>query len=346
MELCIYHGIMVRVEGSEGEHIYQRCWCPERHSWHRGDRQNNWLWVKQLQGRWFGALNGRLPWQLQRPFKIKLLNEDGAFVGYWSALALTTIPENSGNLDPISKFVQVRKAPLAVGLQVCSWGNIVGCAHIIVETATSSNSGDGRNKQWIVNRHLDLGTWNEAYNQSREKWILPAGARKAGKDFCSVTHCLAIAYNWYRENSILCARRRNPRRDLHSVTHRIAIPMQACTQLTDSDVWSELAKTPEWSLKIGDQQNVKNCWNSDQRVIRNVTHWVDARRGVIRHRGVSDGSNGARPLWRSPFGGKAKYYADGWTCLYWWHAWPYLTNHLRCLVAINECWLEAAYCLE
>jgi hypothetical protein len=32
---------------------------------------------------------------------MKLLNDDGAFDEYWLALALTTIPENSGNLDPV-----------------------------------------------------------------------------------------------------------------------------------------------------------------------------------------------------------------------------------------------------
>jgi hypothetical protein len=112
----------------------------------------------------YGALNGRLPWQLQRIFKIKLLNDDGAFIEYWLALALTTIPENSGNLDPVMKFVQVRKAPAAIALQVFSVGNIVGCVHIIPEIATSSKRGDGWNEQWIVNSHIDLVTWNNVYN--------------------------------------------------------------------------------------------------------------------------------------------------------------------------------------
>jgi hypothetical protein len=118
----------------------------------------------QRPGRCYGALNGRLLWQLQRRFKIKLRNEDGAFVEYWLALALTTMPENSGNLDPISKFVQVRKAQAAVALQVFRVGNIVGCAHLIPEIATSSKTGDGRNERWIVNSHIDLATWNEVYN--------------------------------------------------------------------------------------------------------------------------------------------------------------------------------------
>jgi hypothetical protein len=67
-----------------------------------------------------------------------LLNEDGAFVEYWLALVLTTIPENLGTLDPVSKFVQVRKAPVAVALQVFGVGNIVGGADVIPAIAASS----------------------------------------------------------------------------------------------------------------------------------------------------------------------------------------------------------------
>jgi hypothetical protein len=97
MELCIYHGNKVQVEGLDGERKSQRCRCTRSQSWRGGDRRNNWVCVKQRPARCCGALNGRLPWQLQRLFKIKLLNEDGAFAEYWSTLALTTIPENSGN---------------------------------------------------------------------------------------------------------------------------------------------------------------------------------------------------------------------------------------------------------
>jgi len=122
------------------------------------------VWVKQRLRRCYGALNGRLPLQLQRLLKIKLQNVDGAFVEYWLALALTTIPENSRNLDPVSKFVQVRKAPAAVALEVFSVGNIIGCTHVIPEIATSRKTGDGRNERCIVNSHIDLATWNDVYN--------------------------------------------------------------------------------------------------------------------------------------------------------------------------------------
>jgi hypothetical protein len=163
MELCIYHGIKVQVEGLDGERISQTYRCTGSQSWRTVDRQNDWVCAKQRPGRCYGALNGRLPWQLQRLFKITLLNKDGAFVEYWVAPALTTIPENSGNLDPVSKFVQVRKAPAALAFQVFSMGNIVDCAHMIPEIATSSTTGDGRNERWIVNRHIDLATWNDVY---------------------------------------------------------------------------------------------------------------------------------------------------------------------------------------
>jgi hypothetical protein len=109
-------------------------------------------------------MTGRRPWQLQRLFIINLQNEDGVFVVYWLALALTTIPENSGYLDRVLKLVQVKKAPAAIALQVFSMGNIVSCVHVIPEIATSSKIGDRWNERWIFNSHIDLATWNDVYN--------------------------------------------------------------------------------------------------------------------------------------------------------------------------------------
>jgi len=163
MELCIYHGIKVQVEGLEAKRISQMSRCTGSQTRGGGDRWIDWVWVKQCPGRWYGALNGCLPCQMQRLCKMKHLNEDGAFVAYWWALALTTIPDNSGNLDPVSQFVQVRKTPAAVAWRVFSVGIIVGCAHVIAEIASSSKTGDGRNKRRIVNRHIDLATCNVVY---------------------------------------------------------------------------------------------------------------------------------------------------------------------------------------
>jgi hypothetical protein len=121
------------------------------------------VWVKLRPGTRYGAHNGRLLWQLQGLFKITLQNEDGAFVEYRLALALTMIPQNLGNLDPIMQFVQARKSLAAVALQVFSVENIVGCAHGIPETAASVKTRDGQNRRWIVNSQIDLATWNHVY---------------------------------------------------------------------------------------------------------------------------------------------------------------------------------------
>jgi len=164
MEFCIYHGIKVQVEGLEGERTSQMCRCTGSQSWRGGNRWNDCVRVKQRPGRCYGALNWCLPWQLQPLLKVKLQNEDGAYVEYWLALALTTIPENTGNLDPVSQFVQVRKAPAAIALLVFSVGNIVSGERIIREIATSSKTVDGQNERWIVNSHIDLATWNDVYS--------------------------------------------------------------------------------------------------------------------------------------------------------------------------------------
>jgi len=161
MELRIYHGIKVQVEGLEGEHIPQMWWCTGSQSWRGGDRRNDWGWVKQRPGRWYGALNGCLPWRLHQLCKFKLLNEDGSFVEYLLALALTTIRQNLGNQDPVSRFEPVRRAPAAVALQVFSMGTIISCTDIISEIATSNKTGDARNERWIVNSFIDLATSND-----------------------------------------------------------------------------------------------------------------------------------------------------------------------------------------
>jgi hypothetical protein len=96
--------------------------------------------------------------------KFKLQNQDVAFVGYLLALALTTRPDNSGNLDPVLKSVQLRTILAAVALKVFSLGNIVGCTHKTQQVAPSSKTGDGRNEQWIVNSHIGLAPRNDVYN--------------------------------------------------------------------------------------------------------------------------------------------------------------------------------------
>jgi hypothetical protein len=118
MELCIYHGIKFQVQGLDGKRVSQMSQCTGSESCHDGNRRNNFVLVKQCPGRCCRALNQRLPSQMQGLFTIKLLHQAGALVECWLALALTTLPENSSNLDPICKLVQQRKAPAAVAWQV------------------------------------------------------------------------------------------------------------------------------------------------------------------------------------------------------------------------------------
>ena len=62
-------------------------------------------------------------------------------------MALTRIPENSGIMDLVSKFVQVRKAPAAFALKVFSMGNIIGSVHVIPEIASISKTADRWNER-------------------------------------------------------------------------------------------------------------------------------------------------------------------------------------------------------
>jgi hypothetical protein len=71
---------------------------------------------------------------------MKLQNENGDFIRYWLALVLTTISENSGNLDPVLKFERVRNALAAIALQGFSVGNIVSGAQVIQKIATMSKT--------------------------------------------------------------------------------------------------------------------------------------------------------------------------------------------------------------
>jgi hypothetical protein len=43
MELCIYHGINVQLDGFDGEIISQICQCTGSQSWRGGDRWNVWV---------------------------------------------------------------------------------------------------------------------------------------------------------------------------------------------------------------------------------------------------------------------------------------------------------------
>jgi hypothetical protein len=146
MDLCIYHGLKLQLGGLEGEPISQMCQYTGSQSWGKGDWLNDRVWITQYPGRCYGELNGCLSCQPQWLYKIKLQDEDGASVEYWLALGLTTIPENSGNLDRVTKFVQVSQALAAFAFQVLGMGNFARCTVENPEIVTSSDPWDGRNE--------------------------------------------------------------------------------------------------------------------------------------------------------------------------------------------------------
>ena len=70
-------------------------------------------------------------------------------------------------------------------------------------------------------------------------------------------------------------------------------------QFTHSDVWSELAITPERSFNIGEKHKKMIQWHSDRWAICKVTHGIEAGRGVIVQRGVCNRCDAAHPIWQS-----------------------------------------------
>ena len=63
-------------------------------------------------------------------------------------------------------------------------------------------------------------------------------------------------------------------------------------------------------VDIRDQQSEKKRRNGDRRAIWNATRGISAGSGVICHRGVSDGSDRARPLCRSHSARTEMFFAD------------------------------------
>jgi hypothetical protein len=145
------------VDDLNGEKKFQMCRCTGYQRWRGGNIRNDWVWVQQSLRKIYGSFNGRLPWQLQRLFKLNVYVAEGEYVEYSLALAGKTVPENSGNLEPVSKCAKVRLSAPENEFKIFNAGNIIGCAHVIPERACTDNI---QNDRWIVNSHIDLETWN------------------------------------------------------------------------------------------------------------------------------------------------------------------------------------------
>jgi len=86
--------------------------------------------------------------------------------------------------------------------------------------------------------------------------------------------------------------------------------MRARVHWAHSDVWSQLAPTPECSFNMGDWQSERNQWSCDWRAECNTMHGIDTGRGVICHKGFSDGCDGAHPLWHSDYAWTEMYFSE------------------------------------
>jgi len=70
--------------------------------------------------------------------------------------------------------------------------------------------------------------------------------------------------------------------------------LRGSTQLLGKSEWDQKMGRIECVFRI-DRQNEKKRRNGDRRAICNATRGIEAGHRIIRHRGVSDGSDGARP---------------------------------------------------
>lgn len=161
---AIYHGLEVKTSNMHGEETAQRLRCTGDNSWYSGTARNDWVWVqiaRRQEGKElpYKALQGRLPYQMLRLFKLQVVHARGSNT-FWLAYVHLTKPANGGMPEKASQLVRVVKSMSGEVNAVISAGNIVGAAHLIPEEPISSGR---ENKGWIVNSHIDLATWNDVY---------------------------------------------------------------------------------------------------------------------------------------------------------------------------------------
>ena len=92
-------------------------------------------------------------------FKLQVVHLCGKNI-FWIVYVEVTKPANGGMLESALQLVMVVKSFSGGAYTVISTGNIVGMAHLIPEESILSKSV---NKEWIVNIHVDLVTWNDIY---------------------------------------------------------------------------------------------------------------------------------------------------------------------------------------
>jgi len=152
-----------------------------------------------------------------------------------------------------------------------------------------------RRSEWFPNLSQSIEWYSWSSNQ-RSQWLWRPARMPSYR--------LILSWNWRIQVN-------TP----HPLSHSWRLPV---TKIHFADVPNEPIPTyshswlPQCSITIGYQQSEQKWWNCDRRAICNVTRHMGPRSGVICHRGVSDASNGARPLWPSHPGLTEMFFADGW----------------------------------
>ena len=144
--------------------------------WYLGVARHDWVWVQIAQWRDgqelpYKASQGRLPYRVLQLFKLQVEHPRGKDT-FWLAYVELTKPANGGMPEKASKLVRVVRPTTGELDAVISAWNIVGAAHVIPEEPVSSGS---ENKEWIVNSHIDLATWNDVYYMFEDELEAVAG---------------------------------------------------------------------------------------------------------------------------------------------------------------------------
>jgi len=101
----------------------------------------------------YGALRGCLPAKLVALLKIRVYRCANTDTVRQVAGVQMLTPVNSGRLSDQHGLVTVQMREDARGFTIVDIGTILGLAHLILE----------EDQRWLVNRRIDLRTFNEVY---------------------------------------------------------------------------------------------------------------------------------------------------------------------------------------
>jgi hypothetical protein len=162
----VYHGVDVSTHDMHGSSVVQRIRCTGDRGWYSGPPRRDWVWVRRGKTPLaacsplpYKALQGRLPYRLLRLFKLQVPCDQQTRT-FWLAFVEVTRPANSGLPEATSQLVRVTKPASGVAYDIVNASRITGAAHLVPEEPNCTGVAP---RAWIVNSHIDFGTWNDIY---------------------------------------------------------------------------------------------------------------------------------------------------------------------------------------